>query len=401
MTRKKAPDMENTLDAEGTIRMHYLRDNIRGIYYTNRHIGQDVSLDGIKKAELGRASPAATLKVMVYARYLFLEIWQSGILVDPIDEIMKRSGVEKYPRLAGLIEQDPKTAELVEKMRQRLSTHPSFTLREAIDEIEPIGFERFWLHAQRILMFKDAVSVVTYTPGSMEGDIKNAGNASVLPAKSLTWKEKHRLKKRYERPAYDVDWGKGETRRLLQECVACLRALMDEHVVSTALHRCYKTQKTLERLVSSTYNLKDVSLEVYEFMRVYKTLGIPHSPESPTEPEFFARKKKYCRYRNKYAAHDDKHVPSIMLIFEDSSFVSELARDVEEIIILARRLCGDYKPDAEIPLPTHEKTYEMDAEIDDLGRQSHEWLEGKFQDSEYMKKCDELRAAVAAAYGLK
>jgi len=401
MTRKKAPDMENTLDAEGTIRMHYLRDNIRGIYYTNRHIGQDVSLDGIKKAELGRASPAATLKVMVYARYLFMEIWQSRILEDTIEATLERKGMHEYAQLEGMIEQDRDTKALVEKMRHRFSTHPNFTLEQAIEEIGAMGFQRFWMCVQRILMFKDAISVVSYTPRSFEGIIKNVGNADILPVKTLTWEEKRGFKKRYESPAYDVDWGEGETRRLLQECVACLKTIMDEHMVSTALHRCYKTQKTLERLVSSTYNLKYVILEVYEFMRVYKTLGIPHSPESPTEPEFFARKKKYCLYRNKYAAHDDKHVPSIMLIFEDSSFVSELARDVEEIIILARRMCGDYKPNAEIPLPTHKKTYEMDMEMDKLRKQSHEWLGNKFLNSEYEIKCDELRAAVTAAYGLK
>jgi len=393
--------MENTLGAENTIRTHYLRDKIRGLYYANRHIRQDVSLDGIRGAELGHASPEATLRIMVYARYLFLEIWQSGMLVDPIDEILKREGVERHPQLGWLIEQDPKTAELVEKMRQRFSTHPSFTIKEAMEEMEAIGFERFWLRAQRVLMFKDAVSAVTYTPGALDAAIRDAGKASARPAKSLTVEERHRLEKRYGSPAYDVDWGEGNTRSILQECVACMEVLMDEHRVATALHRCYRTRETMERLVGATYNLKYVILEVYEFIRIYKTLGIPTSPESPTEPELFERKKKYCKYRKRYAAHGEGRVPSVMLIFEDAAFMPELARDVEEIIILSRRLCPGYSPTARIALPTREKADEMDREMEDVRVKSHEMLGDEAMGLEYEKKCDELRGAVAAAYGLR
>jgi len=400
MTGKKAAGMENTLDAESTIRIHYLRDKIRGLYYANRHVRQDVSLGGVKDSEQSHASPEATIKIMVYARYLFMEIWQTGMLVDPIGEILKKKGVREHPQLGRMIDQDPKTADLVEKMRQRFSTHPSFTLGNAIGEIGAMGFERFWLSAQRILMFKDAVSVATYTPGALDGAIRDAGKAAVLPAETLTGGERRMLEKRYAGPAYGVKWGDVKSMRILQESVACLVVLMDEHRVATALHRCYRTQETMQRLVAATYNLKYVILEAYEFIFAYKELGIPTGKESP-EPEFLERKKKYCEYRKRYAAHQDRRVPSVMLIFEDSGFVSKLARDVEEIIVLSRRLCPGYMPTERIPLPTREKIDVMDKEISDLRLQSHEWLGNRFVNSEYEKRCDELRGAVAAAYGLR
>lgn len=402
MTGKKAAGMENTLDAESTIRIHYLRDRIRSLYYANYHIGQDVTLDGTKNAETSHASPEATLKIMAYARHLFLEIWQTEMLVDPIGKILERAGVEGHPRLGELIEQDPDVAGLVEQVRQRFSVHPDFTIKEAIDKIEATGFDRFWMGAQRILMFRDAVSAVTYTAEALDEQIRNAGKASILPARSLTAEERRRLEKRYRSDVYDVDWKNEKSMQVFQESVACLGVLMDEHRVSTSLHRCYRTQETMERLVAATYSLKYVIQGVHDFICAYRGLGIPTSKESPTEPELFAREKRYLKYRNKYASHrDDEHVPSVMLVFGDSAFVSELARDVEEIMILSRRLCPGYRPTARIALPTRERAARMDKEMDDLRLQTYGWLGDRLANSEYEKKCDELRGAVAAAHGLR
>lgn len=400
MTKKRAAGMENTLDAEGTIRIHYLRDKIRGWYYTNRHIRQEVSLDGIRRAEMSHASPGATLKIMAYSRYLFMEIWQSGILEDPIEETLKKRGLQDFSQLGGLIEQDPDTKKLVETMRHRFSTHRSFTLEDAIAIMRPIGFERFWMSTQRILMFKDALSVVGYEPGSLDDIIESAGDFSAFPTRFLTRKEKLGLRRRYESPVYDVAWGTGNSMEILQECVAGLRTLMEEHMVSAALHRCYNTRETLERLVSSTYNLKYIILEAYEFIRTYETLKIPHTDEMPTEPKLFAREDKYEHYRNKYSAHSEDGVPSIMYVIGDASFMGELFRDAEEILVLSRRLLPDFDPRARLELPTLERIGKMDGEMERLRLQSHAQLGNRFLDSEYERKCDELRAAVTTAYGL-
>jgi len=387
------PGLESTLDAESAIRARYLADRIGGLYYANRRTPQDVPLGGPERPALSHASPEATLKIMVYARYLLLEIWQSRLLEDTVESTLERLGVGGHPRLGGLIVQDPDTRALVERMRHRFSACPAITLEGAIAEIGHAGFKKFWVCVNRILAFNDAVRAASYRPWALGGAVGARDPAPLFPTRALTDVEKRRLRLRYGGLAHGIDWGTGSTRQIMQECAACIGVLLDDYLVAASLHQCYRTSKTLQRVVSATYGLKYIILEVNSFGSMYMKLGIPN------EPGFLARGKKYQRYRNLYAAHSDERVPSIMHIVCDREFAPELVRDAEEVVIISKRLFPGLDTGARIGLPAAAEIEEMEREIAGFWRQDPVPPGGAAERGEYGKRCEELRAIVASAYG--
>lgn len=389
---EEAANLERTLAAEGAIRVHYMRDRVRGMYYANRRVRRDAHRGVEVRPALRHASRESALKIMVYARYLFLEIWQSRLLEETAEATLERMGIRDCPQLEGIIGQDPDTRELVKRMRNRFSANPDLTLEEAMGEIGHEGFKRFWRCVQRIIVFQDAAGAASYRPWPLNGAAEAAG-IGLFPADSMLWEEKLRLIKRYGKSPYSVNWGTGNSRQIMQECAACIRVLLDDYMAAATLHQCYHTAETLQRLVSSTYGLKYIILEVSKFAHMYRTLGIPN------EPKFLAREKKYKMYRNWYAAHSDARVPSILHIARDREFAPELVRDAEEITVLSQRLFAGLGTGARIELPTGQEVEEMEREEADLRTQARAQLGGRLTGSGLGRRREELRAIVASMYG--
>jgi len=389
---ERAANLERTLAAEGAIRVHYMRDRVRDLYYANRRTRRGAPHARAGVAGLSHASRESTLKIMVYARYLFLEIWQSRLLEETAEATLERMGIRDCPQLGGIIERDPDTRKLVEGMRHRFSANSNLTLEGAIAEIGHEGFKKFWRCVQRIIVFQDAVGAVSYRPWPLNSAAE-AASGPLFPANPMPWEEKLRLIKRYSRSTYNVDWGTGNSRQIMQECAACTRVLLDDYMAAASLHRCYHTAETLQRLVSSTYGLKYIILEVNKFAHIYKTLGIPN------EPKFLAKEKKYKMYRNRYAAHSDARIPSILHIARDHGFAAELVRDAEEITVISQRLFAGLGTGARIELPTGQEIEAMELEVADLRLQARAQLGRRLTESGFGKRRDELRSIVASMYG--
>jgi len=385
---------ENTLDAENTIRIHYLRDRILDVYWVNRRTQQGNPQGRAERAELSHASPGATLRLMAYARYMFLEIWQSWLLEDTVEATVTKRGMGDYSTLGGLIEQDPETKALVERMRHRFGAHHVITLDEAMEDMRSTGFPKFLRCAQKILMFKDAARTVTYVPGSLDAVMGRGTRMPASAQKALSEAERQKLKRRYAAPMHRGKRGEDVLVRGMQECAMCLKILLKGMEVATSLHRQYRTQETMALLVHSTYDLKYVILEAHGFTEGYRGLGLPDGPG------FLARAKKYKLYRNQYSAHNDKRVPSIMRILGDSAFSDEMVRDAEEIIVLSGQLFPDLDVRETIELPTGAQIAEMETEMELHRVKSHEPFGNKFLGGEYDKKCREARERMAAENGL-
>ncbi len=395
MTEKK-DGAEDTLDAESTIRMHYLRDKIRDGYYVNQHIPLSVSPDEISRAEISHASPESTQQLMVWMRYLILELWQTGLLDDNMDEIIKKFDLKEHHKLCEILEQDDDVKDFVQRMRQRFSTHASFTSEKAVEEIESLGFRKLWKYVLLIILFKDAIRTVCYKPCDINLEELNTGKYIVPPDEIITETKRQKLKLFYDKMSFDIELEKYDKARIMRDCAICLNIMRDDLMIATKLHRCYGTEETLILYVNAIYNMKYMILELHEFIKHCDELKIPSSLG------FMTRKKKYKEIRGQYSAHRDKdeRITSIMQLFEDPDRWSNVVQDVEEATILSKKLFPNMKINSKLRLPTKSQIVEIKQEIEDVRLACHKQYDGKFIDGEYDKKCQKIRRQVGKALNL-
>lgn len=396
MARRKG-GAENTLCTENTVRTRHLIGKVGEAYYANRHRRQDVTPGGARREDIGLASPEQTLKIMMYSKYLFLEIWQSRLLDMPVDEIVEKMGIKEYPSLVDILWQDAETKKFVETMRHQFSAHPYYSLEETVLMIEKFDFERFWRVARRILLFKDAVTVVRYESGSLGCILDKEPEVSFVPSHEAPQAEIEAMKRQYGGPMLDTEWGKDNPRQVMQECLACIQSLKEELEIASSLHQVYRTRQTLERLVGASYDSKFMIMEMHDFIRRYKALNLP------IKPGFWDRKSVYRDLRNQYAAHndDEERITSIMELYGDRELLPTLRRDMDEAILLSRRLFSGHVPGARFRLPSLSRIGEIEEEFKQVHRESHRRLGNRFENGKYERDCAEHRLRVGRKLGLR
>ncbi len=393
---EKKDVVENTIDAESTIRIHYLRDKIRNAYYVNQDIPLSTSPDEISKTEISHASPESTQKLMVWMRYLILELWQTGLLDDDMDEIIKKLNLKEHHKLCEILERDENVKCFIEKMRHRFSTHANFTLEKAVEEIETFGFRKIWRCVLLIILFKDAIRTVCYKPCDINIEELNGGKYITPPDEIVSEIKKQKLKMFYSKTDFGVDLEKYDNAQIMRDCTICLNIMRDDLMIATKLHRCYGTEETLVLYVNAVYNMKYMISELHEFIKHWNKLKIPSSLR------FMKRENKYREIRRQYSAHRDKkeRITSIMQLFKEPDRWSNVVQDVEEVTILSKKLFPDMKINSRIRLPTKSEIVEMKQEIEDVRLYSHKQYGDKFIDSEYDKKCQKIRRHVGKALNL-
>ncbi|RNJ74434.1 MAG: hypothetical protein EB832_00010 [Thaumarchaeota archaeon S14] len=386
-----APD---TLEVENTARIRYLLEAIKGAYYVNLRVRQDVALGQKGRADEPSASPELTLKLVVLAKYLFLEIWMLGMEGTVREAIcgMERDG---RPGPARALRQDLETMKFINDMRHKFSAHPTFPLCVAIERIEQGGFARFWQCARRLLLLREAVGAAPGKGRPPCRALEPCRDVAGIPYGLPTREEQEDATNRHESPEHDVKWPEANSRQIMQECAMCIRALLEEFRVSLELHRRIPDTANRERLCRTAYSTKYAVLEMGDFIDRYKDLRLSDMPR------FLDQEKKYEKYRNQYAAHRDKfgRVVSLLQLL-GSPIMPNLILDMHEAICLSRRLFPMPAPAGGLVLPTLDEINQMEAEICAFRQDLHEWAVDGAAGAEHRRECAEFHAHIKRVCGL-
>lgn len=396
----------NTLGVENATRTCYLLKTIRGAYYENARIRQQVTLDREERKERQLASSGSTLKILVRAKYLFLEISNLEIHGMEVWEIAKTDG--KYEKiitevermgcgdLAGVFRRDLETMRLIVDLRNRFSSHPTFAHGAAIARIEKAGFGELWQCARRLLLLKDAIEAASREDASPTGAADSGLRISGFPYRIPTAEERRVVKRAHEGPRHMPAWTKKCTREIMQECAACIRVLLDEIDIASALHGGCPSAENKARLCNTVYSLKYAILEMHNFIECYKRLKFGG------KPGFLGQKNLYKRFKNQYGAHNDKdlRIVSLVELLNNTRLTQMLVMDMHEALCVSKRLFEDFEPQRLISLPSRNETVVMDAEIEDVRQRLRDRLGGKFADSEHARRCSEFHAYVQDRCGL-
>lgn len=403
MGKKKAgaAAMPDTLGVENTIRTGYLLERIRGAYYVNKHIGKQVTLGDPGRPDMPLASPGATMKILVSAKHLFLDICTIELggeeVVDLVDERRGRYGkvIREVAEagcgdLAGIFRRDLETTRRIVDIRNRFSAHPTFPLEEAIRRIEKEGFAKFWQCARRLLLLKDAIEATPCGDCQPARTVTGGLRASGLPYKIPTGEEMARVKKAYEGPIHKIEWSEGSQRQIMRECAACIRVLLDEFLTSHALCQSSPSAENRSRLCDAVYSTKYAVTEMHDFVKRYERLGLAG------RPGFMDRQGPYKTFRNQYGAHndEDRRVTSLVQLLNHSGLMSMLLLDMHEALCLSGRLYEELEPRDQIRLPSRGEIAGMDAEIEDVRQRLRERLGSRFANGEHERGCAEFRAYI-------
>jgi len=404
-TGRSPPD---TLGVENTVRTGYLMERIRGAYYANSRVRQQVVLGEAAREEMPLASPESTLKIVVAAKYLFLEICVLEIQGEEVwrlteaergryDEIICEVEAAGCGDLAGAFRQDLETVRLIVDLRDKYSSHPTFPLREAIARIDGEGFERFWQCARRLLLLKRAAETASGWDNPPAHPPDSGQEISGLPHRFPTEAELEEVKRAHEGPMLKARWPKCWSRQVMRECAACIRILLDEFCIARSLHQTSQSAENKARLCNTVYSLKYAVLEMHNFIESYAKLNLSGNPG------FMKRKKWYKRFKNQYGAHtdEDRRVVSLTQLLGKAALMQMLVLDMHEALCLSRRLFEDFEPQDRIRLPTRAEIASMDADIEGAHQTLHRRLGGRFASGEHEKRCAEFRARIQKMCGLE
>lgn len=403
MGRKKAgaAAVPDTLGAENAIRTGYLLERIRGAYYVNSRIGKQVTLGDSGRPEMPLASPGATLKIVVNAKHLFLDICSIELrgeeVVSLVDEKRGRYGkvIDEVAEagcgdLADIFRRDLETTRRIVDIRNRFSAHPTFPLGEAIRRIEEEGFGKFWQCARRLLLLKDAMEATSC--GDCQPARAAAGGlrASGLPYRIPLGEELAQTEKAHEGPIHKIEWPEGSQRQIMRECAACIRVLLDEFHAAHALFQSSPSPENRSRLCDTVYSTKYAVTEMHDFIERYGKL------ELAGRPGFMDRQGPYETFRNQYGVHNDanRRVKSLVQLLNHPGLMSMLLLDMHEALCLSGRLYEEFEPRDRMRLPTRGEIAVMDAEIEDIRQRLRGRLGDRFADGEHERRCAEFRAYI-------
>lgn len=396
---KKAQVAPDTLEVESTIRIRHLLDGIRGAYYANQRVRQGVTLDRVERADMEYASPDSSRKLVVLAKYLFLEIWMLG-LEEKLGEAIAGMEGGGHGRLARTLRRDLETMRTIADLRNRYSAHPTFPLKEAIARVEGHGFARFWQCARRLLLLREDAGLVSQKSGppSLEGPRQAAAG---LPYRLPTSMEIEEATRRHEGPLHDISWPRDDSLEIMRDCMVCIRALHEEFRIALSLFGGSPSAANSERLCNTVYSLKYVVLEMDDFIDRYVGLGLPDEPHFLDQGGKSRRSKRYEKYRNKYSAHRDseKRVVSLLQLL-GSPIMPTLVLDMHEALCLSGRLFPDSEPEGRIRLPTRDEIGAMEGEMCAFRQDLHRWLGDRAAGAEHVRECDRFHAHIKGICGL-
>lgn len=404
--KSKGRSLPDTLGVENTIRTGYLLETIRGAYYTNARIRQQVTLERKEREEIPLAPPGATLKILVSAKYLFLEISNLELQGMEVCEITKAEG--KYEEiiaevegmgcgdLAGTFRRDLETLRLIVDLRSRFSSHPTFVHEVAISRIESAGFGEVWQCARRLVLLKGAIEAASREANRPAHTPYGGLEISGLPYRIPTREERNAVGRTHEGPKHRVEWPGCCEREIMREGAACIRSLLDEIDIASALHGTSPSPENKARLCNTVYSLKYAVLEMHNFIRCYKKLNLAG------KPGFMERRKLYKTFKNQYGAHNDKErkVASLVQLLNKDRLMRMVVLDMHEALCVSRRLFEDYVPKGQIGLPTHSEIDGMDAGIEGVRQRLHDRLGDRLADGEHARRCAEFHSYVQGKCGL-
>lgn len=396
----------DTLGVENAIRTSYLLETIRGAYYANARIRQQVTLDWEDREEMALASPESTLKILVNAKYLFLEISNLELQGMEVWEITKVEG--KYEEiiveveragcgdLAGVFRKDLETLRSIVDLRNKFSSHPTFAHEVVISRMESVGFGEIWQCARRLLLLKDAIEAAPRGGGPPARPTYGGLEISGFPYRLPTREERGAARRAREGPRHRVEWPKRCAREIMQEGAACIRALLDEIDIASTLHRGSPSTENKARLCDTVYSLKYSVLEMHNFIECYKCLRLV------AKPGFLERARLYRKFKNQYGAHNDEErkVASLVQLLNNSRLMRMIVLDMHEALCVSGRLFDDYMPQGQISLPTRDEAARMDAEIEGVRQRLHDRLGDRFSDGGRARRCHGFRRYVQGRCGL-
>jgi len=399
-------DTPNTLGVENITRTDYLLGRIGEAYYANKRIGQQVTLGGARREEMALASPAETLKILVNAKYLFVEMAGLELRGREVGELTKVEA--KYVEimdeveaagcgdLAEVFRHDLETMRRMVELRSKFGAHPIFSFKGAMEQIGQDGFGKFWQCARRLLLLKDAVEATSRGIASPVRAAHGGPNAPGLPHRLPTGEELEGVTGEHEGPGLEVEWPEDCPLPVMRDCATCIQALLDEFCISFRLHRESPSAASRERLCNTVYSLKYAVLEMHDFIVRYGTL------ELAPRPKFLGRADKYKWFRDHYAAHNDKCllVVSLVQLLDDPRIMPMLILDMHEALCVSRRLFERIEPSEQIMLPTSEEIARMDGEIETVRKRLRDQLGERFANGDHRRQRAEFRAYIRDRCGL-
>ena len=330
-------ELINRMTIENNIHLHYWEKKIMDLHYNNTEIYQNVWRTGKLESDV-YADPAQTEKLMLYIRYIVLEIWQFEHIHNlTYKKVMTNLDIPDCQKLNEVIKADKQLKRFITRIRNKNGAHSQLTRSDMIHEVETVGLKAIMLYAKSIILFQDAMRALP-KKNIKEMPIERESTDGY----NITDAEEQRIRKRYSKaeikinPTEDISMY-----RSMRDCASSLFLLVGELLPARQRYSKSRTWENLRCSSIELYNIKYMVLELDKFIEQFDKLVAKHKDVVGSfRPEFLANREAYRNIRNMYAAHGKiDHIAGFKgLMSMYKNLLPVVLQDTVEIIIFVEKL---------------------------------------------------------------